>query len=144
LEYIAINIVPILAATIIAFVFGAAWYRLLSGPWMKAAGLTKEKIAASGRPGAAYIVAFLAEFWIAAVLAGALILAPPEAAPWTMAIGTALILWSSFVMPTMIVSHRYQKQPWRLTLLDGGHWLGVFLLQAAVLQGLGLEAPPGV
>jgi hypothetical protein len=143
LEYVLINLVPIAAATAAAFAFGAGWYRLFSAPFMDASGLTKERIKSVKRPWLIFLVAVLAEFWIAAVMAGALILAPPEAGEWTMTFGTALILWSSFVMPTMIVNHRYQMLPWKLTLIDGGHWLGVFLLQVAVLQALGLEAPPG-
>ncbi|MCQ8185907.1 DUF1761 domain-containing protein [Parvularcula maris] len=143
MEYIILNLLPIAAATAASFAFGAGWYMLLSKPWMGAAGLTEDRIKGAKRPWLPFLIAFLAEFWIAAVMAGALILAPPEAGAWTMAFGTALILWSSFVMPTMIVNHRYQMLPWRLTFIDGGHWLGVFLLQVAVLQGLGLKAPPG-
>jgi hypothetical protein len=142
LDYIWLNILPIGAATFGSFVFGVGWYMMFTVPWMKAAGLTGEKSQRAKRPWLPFLIAVIAEFWIAAVMAGALILAPPEAGAWTMAFGTALILWSSFVMPTMIVNHRYRMLPWRLTFIDGGHWLGVFLLQVVVMQGFGLT-PPG-
>lgn len=138
--YIIQNILPILAATIAAFAFGAGYYMTLGKPWMAAAGLTEEKVKSSPSS-MPFIIAFIAEFWMAAILAGALILAPAEAGKWTMAIGTALIIWIGFVIPTMTVNHRYQMLPWRLTLIDGGHWLGVMMVQVIVLSLIGLTPP---
>lgn len=141
--YIFENILAILAATIAAFAFGALYYGTLSKPWMAAARLTEEDIKGpNGKPSSVpYIISLFAEFWIASILAGALILAPVEANPWTTAIGTAIILWIGFVMPTMLVNHRYQMLPWSLTLIDAGHWLGVLTIQAFVLRLIGLEGP---
>jgi len=33
----------------------------------------------------------------------------------------------------MAVNHRFQGKGWDLTLIDGGYWLVVFLLQGAIL-----------
>ncbi|MEM9810522.1 MAG: DUF1761 domain-containing protein [Pseudomonadota bacterium] len=145
MEYILINAWPILAATSCAFVFGGLYYIALGRPWMIAAGVTDHNIKnANGRVSPwPYVIAFVAEFWVACILAGALILAPPEAGRWTMALGTALILWVGFVLPTMLVNHRYEGRPLSLTIINGGHWLGVFLILALVLELIGLEPPPG-
>lgn len=140
MTYIWLNIVPILAATVAGFAAGAAWYAGLSGAWMTAAGLTRERIDRESNA-STYAIAFVAEFWIACILAGALILAPPEAGEWTMAFGTAIVIWIGFVLPTIVVNHRFGLRPWSLTLIDAGHWLLVFLVQAAVLRLFPLVAP---
>lgn len=141
--YILQNIGPILAATVAGYGFGALYYMLLAKPWMAAASLTEDdlKRGGGGPKWLPYAIAFGAEFWIAAIMAGAIILAPEEAGEWSMAIGTAIILWIGFVFPAMVVNHRYSLKPWSLTWIDGGHWLGVFLVQVIVLQFLGLVPP---
>jgi len=141
--YIVINSVPILAAAAAAFMFGGLYYGVLGRPWMTAAGLTAEDIKGpSGKPSPwPFVIAFIADVWIASIMAGALILAPPEAGAWTMAFGTAFILWIGFVLPVMLVNDRYERRPLALTIINSGHWLGVFLVQVSVLQAIGLQPP---
>ena len=52
------------------------------------------------------------------------------------------LMWLGFVATTLAVNHTFQGAKPILTLLDGGHWLGVLLLQGAVI-GLarGLDTP---
>ena len=85
--------------------------------------------------------AFIAEAWFAAILAGALILAPAKAGSWTMALGSAVVIWIGFVMPALAVTLRYRGLPRRVVALDCGHWLGLMLVQAVVLKLIGLTAP---
>jgi len=141
--YIVQNFLTILAGTVAAFAFGAAYYSALSKPWMAAAKLSEEDIRAQKGVAAAlpYIIAFLAEFWIACILAGALILAPEEAGEWTMAIGTAIVLWIGFIAPAMLVNNRYHMEPLSLFGINAGHWLGVLIIQAAVMQAIGVTPP---
>ncbi|GGY49819.1 DUF1761 domain-containing protein [Parvularcula lutaonensis] len=142
--YIVLNFWPILAATVASWLFGSAYYGVFGKPWMAAAGLDESDIRGPGGKVSPvpFIVSFIAEFWIACILAGALILAPDEAGEWTMAIGTAIVIWIGFVMPVMLVNHLYQRRSIRLTAIDGGHWLGVFIVIVAVLQAIGLTPPP--
>ncbi len=143
--YIIENILPILAATIAAYVFGAIYYSALSKPWMKASRITPAEMhGASGFAKASpFIISFVAEFWMASILAGALILAPVEAGVWTVAFGTAFILFIGFVFPTMAVNNAYSFRKPILTLIDGVHWLGVLLIMAGVLRLIGVEGPDG-
>ena len=141
MTYILLNFVPILVATAAGFAFGALWYLALAGPWRRAVGLTASQ--AREAPRWIYAVAFLCEFWIASILAGAIILAPPEAGAWTMAIGSAVVIWIGFVLPTMAVNNLYGLRPRALLLIDAAHWLGVFVVQVAVMQAWGLVAPTG-
>ena len=145
MSYIWLNLWPILAGTVAGFAFGALWYGLLAEPWMRSAGLTADDIAAAGRSTVwSYVISFAAEFWIACILAGALILAPPEAGPWTMAIGSAVVIWIGFVAPTILVNQRYAMRPFAQTAIDAGHWLGVFVVQVVVMQTWGLTPPASV
>ena len=75
--YIWLNIVPILAATAAGVLLGAAWTRM--------AGMKVTRGMA--------LAALGAIFWQTAILAGAVILAPAQADRWTMALGSAFIIW---------------------------------------------------
>ena len=127
--YILLNAMPILLATLAGLLLGLLWYRSVDrrGVTMRWAVLP---------------IAFVAEFWLAAILAGALILAPRQAAPWTMALASAVVIWLGFVVPTLLVTHLHRRLPLRMVFADCGHWLGVMLVQAAALQAIGLQAPP--
>jgi hypothetical protein len=131
--YIVQNIVPILIATIAGLAFGALYDRLFRQP--RGTGT------AAARSTGFVVTSFLAEAWFAAILAGALILAPAKAGNWTMALGTAVVIWIGFVVPVLVVTLSYRELPRRVVLLDCGHWLGLMLVQAVVLKLVGLTAP---
>ncbi len=121
--YILENALPILLATLAGLVVGVAFYP-----------------AARQRIGW-LITAFVAEAWFAAILAGALILAPAKADPWVMAIGTAVVIWIGFVVPALVVTLRAHAVPVRDVIRSVGHWLVVMVVEAVVLHAVGLTAP---
>ena len=136
MTYILINLAAILAATGAGLVFGLVWYF----------GIDRRRSSRTSRsapaPGIGLAVtAFIAEFWLASILAGALILAPPEAGVWTMTIGSAVIIWIGFVVPVLTATYRLRGLALRTAATDCGHWLGVMLVQACVLRLIGLVAP---
>lgn len=91
--------------------------------------------------GASFLVAALALFWLAAILAGALILAPVDAGAWTIALGTAFIIWVGFVLPALIVALPLRGATVARAMADAGWWLAIMLAQAAVLHSVGLTRP---
>lgn len=125
--YILINLLPIAAATMLGLAIGLVWLRvsgmLLPG-WAALAG------------------AALAEFWLAAILAGALILAPSEAGAWVMALGSAVVIWIGFVVPVLWVTFMAHGIAPRQTVSAALHWLTVMVAQAALMQAIGLVPPP--
>ena len=127
--YIGTNITAILAATFAGLVIGALY-------WLAS---RRRQAAENARPRwAVPFVALVAEFWLACILAGALILAPSEANPWVMAIGSAVVIWIGFVVPALTTSFLFHRlRPGTLSL-DLAHWLAVMVLQAAVLHTIGL------
>ena len=140
--YIIQNIWPILAATLAAFVFGGLYYRIVRAPWLRATGPNART--AETRPGALhYLGVFIAEFWMAAILAGAVILAPTDqgAGPWTMALGSAFIIWVGFVLPALFVSYGVAGLSRALFAFDAAHWLFAMVLMAAVIRIVGVTSP---
>ena len=129
MSYIGSNIVPILAATVAGLLIGVAYLAL-----------------SRSRQGAAQsfalvAIAFMAEFWLASILAGALILAPVQANAWTIAIGTAVVIWIGFVVPVLVTSYSARGLTASHLLLDSVHWFVAMVVQAAVLNFIGLVRP---
>ena len=130
MEYINLNLTPIALATVIGLIIGLVHF-LLSRP--------------GERPGLDFVVLTgIAEFWLAAILAGALILGPPMAAPWVIAITTAFVIWIGFVVPVLMVTLRFRGMSGAMAAADSIHWLLVMVAQAAVMHGIGLVKPAGV
>jgi hypothetical protein len=124
--YIWLNIVPILVATFSGLAIGYVW--------AKTSGL--------GVTAGVALAALLAEFWLTAILAGAVILAPDQAPPWTMALGSAFIIWIGFVLPALVVTLSVGRAGARAIASAAGYWLVTMLVQAALLRAIGLVPPP--
>lgn len=131
MSYIIVNAVAILVATIAGLVVSAA-YRLTAGP--RVGSLERH----GARPFPLLVAAVVGEFWLASILAGALILAPPQADPWIMALGSAVVIWIGFIVPVLAVTHLFRGLSLAVAALDSGHWIAVMLVQAAVLHLMGL------
>lgn len=135
---------PILIAAIASFAFGAVWYGALGRQWMAARGvseadMTKAK-AEMGRAPVPYIIAFVAELVMAWMFAGVLLHMAQGGLATSLRTGviSGFFLWLGFVITTMAVNHAFQGARRALTLIDGGHWLGVLLVQGAVLGWWGV------
>ncbi len=122
-----LNYLAILVAAVAGMMSGAAWYGAFAKPWMKAVGYTEEP---APNP-KIYIVAIIAQLVIAYMLA-ALFRHFPSVDLASGMLG-AFFCWLGFCVAPMAVNHRFQDKGWDLTLIDGGYWLVVFLLQGAIL-----------
>jgi hypothetical protein len=139
--FVGLNTWALFGAAAAAFVFGGLWYGLLSKPWLNALGKSKEDIEKAGRPLPMLLgITLLAEFIMAWVLAGVILHLVRAGIPATLGNGlfSGFLIWLGFVATTLVVNHGYQGATWRLSLIDGGHWLGVLLLQGAILGMWGL------
>jgi hypothetical protein len=138
-----LNYWPVLIAALASFVFGALWYGTLSKQWMAARGIgdaeAARKAATASVP-VLYITAFVALLIMAWMLAGVVL----HLARGGMVVGvragmiSGFFLWFGFVITTMTVNHAFQGAKRSLTLIDGGHWLGVLLIQGAILGWWGV------
>jgi hypothetical protein len=119
--YIVINAVPIGLATLLGLLLG----QFVDRP----------------RTISAWLVALLASGWLCAILAGALILAPPRAPPWVMTIATAWVIWVGFVVPALTTSLLMAGQRWGRIGRACLWWLVVMMAQVVVMRLVGLTAP---
>ena len=129
MDFSNLNYFAILAAAIAGMVTGAAWYGAFGKVWMKAAGYTEEP---TPNP-KIYIVAAFAQLLIAYMLA--VLFRHFPSVDLTSGMLGAFFCWLGFCVAPMAVNHRFQAKGWDLTLIDGGYWLAVFLLQGAILGG---------
>jgi len=119
-----------------SYVFGAIWYMALGKHWMAALGKTEAEIRAPGAWGpswAPFPISFLCQLVMAWVFAS--LLAHFPAGRLTLGGGMLAggLLWLGFVASTLLTNHAFQGSSPRLTLIDGGHWLGVLVIQGAML-----------
>jgi len=138
-----LNYWPILIAAIASFAFGAVWYGALGKQWMAARGLSEADMAKAemGAIPVAYFIAFAALLIMAWMFAGVLLHMAQGGVATSLRTGviSGFFLWLGFVITTMAVNHAFQGAKRTLTLIDGGHWLGVLLIQGAILGWWGLR-----
>lgn len=136
MTFAGVNYLAILFAGAAGFAFGAGYYMTLGKVWMHALGKTKEDIEREKSP-VPFVFAVLAQFVIAIMIAGML----GHIAEYDMnapnGVLTALTIWFGFVVTTMTVNYSFQGARPMLTLIDAGHWLGVFLIQGLIIGAMG-------
>ena len=127
------NYLAVVIAAVAGFAFGSVWYGLLGKAWMAALGKPKDFFKPEPLP---FIVAFICQLVMAWMLAGLI------GHLGEITLGGALLsagfVWFGFVLTTMLVNHRFQKASWSLSLIDGGHWLGVLLVMGLVIGLFGV------
>lgn len=128
--YIWLNLLPIVVATVLALLLGGAYRAMLdrAAPGTLSVGMV--------------LTAALGLFWFASILAGALILAPPKAAPWIMAVGSAVVIWAGFVLPVVAITGRYRGARVPVIVWDSLYWLVTMVVQAVAMKLIGLAPPP--
>jgi hypothetical protein len=133
---------PLLMAAIAGFAFGAVWYGVLGKQWMAARGLSEaEAKARTGPSPVPFIVSFIALLIMALMLSGVLVHLALGGLGLSVRTGmiSGFLVWLGFVITTMAVNHAFQGERRMLTLIDGGHWLGVLLIQGAILGWWGIR-----
>ena len=136
-----LNYMVVIAAAIASFIFGGVWYNALSKPWMEALGRTPESMPKDRAAVGLYVLAFVAQVIMAWMLAGILLHMAAGGLPTTLRVGliSAGFLWFGFVVTTMTVNYAFQNARPILAAIDGAHWLGVLLIQGAILGWWGVR-----
>ena len=139
MAFAGINYLAVLIAAVASFAFGAAYYMSLSRPWLAAIGKTKEELAAAGKGSPVpFIVSIIALAIMAWTLAG--IMGHLGAGQVTVKNGiiSALFIWLGFVITTQAVNYAFGQRKPMLTVIDGIHWLGVLVIQGAIIGAMGV------
>lgn len=129
MNFLAVNWLAVVLATVASFAFGAVWYMGLSKQWLDALGKTREQLGVGYTP---FIWSVVVELVMAYVLA---LITPLLMGGMSIgaAIQVAVLMWVGFVITTLIMNHRYEGMKWSLTVIDGLHILGVLVIQGVVL-----------
>jgi hypothetical protein len=132
-------ILPVIVAALAAWLFGAAWYGILSKPWMAAKGLTvADTCAADGKkksPLVPMLISFIGELVMASALR---LIMPLSQGAGTNNVVTdilvfAVLIWFGFIVTTQTINNAFGNAKPMLTVIDCGHWLGVILIQTLIL-----------
>ena len=137
MTFAGINYLAILVATIAGFAFGAAYYMSLSTQWLAAVGKTREDMAARRSP-TPFIVSIVALAIMAWVLAGGIGHLGPGQVTLKNGVISALFMWVGFVITTLAVNNAFGQRRASLTVIDGVHWLGVLVMQGAIIGAMGI------
>ncbi len=133
-----VNSFAVIVAALAGFGFGAIWYTVLGGVWLRALGRTKGdcKQQTGFAKALPFIIALVALLVMATMLAGIM----AHLGSYTVRGGVIAggLLWLGFVITTLGVNHAFAGATPMLTVIDGGHWLAVLLIQGAVIGAFGL------
>lgn len=132
-----VNNWAVVVAAVVSFLFGGIWYGFFARQWLAALGKTEEELKSAGSVLTPMVIAFAAQLAMAWMLA--LFIVNLAAGHPTLSSGllTGFLTWLGFVVTTQLVNDSFQMQRRTLTMIDTGHWLGVLLLQGAVIGIIG-------
>jgi hypothetical protein len=137
MAFAGMNYLAILIAAVAGFGWGAAYYMTLSKQWLAAVGKSKEEIG-TGRSATPFVISFVALLIMGFVLAGSIGHLGPGNVTVVNGIISGLILWAGFVATTIFVNNAYPGRKYMLSVIDSIHWLGVLVIQGAVIGGMGV------
>lgn len=130
--FAGMNYLAIVVAAAASFMFGGLWYNVLGKPWLAALGKTEAEMKGINMT-VAMIVTVVCQLVMAWVLAGIIGHLGPGHVTLRNGIISGAFIWVGFVLAPLVVNHVFQGQNRMLTLIDAGHWLGVLLIQGAVI-----------
>ncbi len=135
MTFVGIDYLAVVVAAVASFAFGSAWYMVLGKAWMAALGKTEDEIKGAGKkmPVVPMVIAAIAQLVMAYMLAGVMGHLGAETMTALGGLLTGLLVWVGFVVTALAVNHAFQGAKRALTLIDGGHWLGVLVVQGLVI-----------
>ena len=136
-----VNLLSVLTAAAVAWLFGAVYYTALGGKWLVAQGKTVDRLKAenAGKSGVAkaapFVLSFVAEFIMAVTIYGIL----THSGLWSLRAGmiTGAFCWVGFVLTTIAVNNAYSGRKIMLTAIDSAHWLGVLVIIGGIVGAWG-------
>jgi Protein of unknown function (DUF1761) len=135
-SFAGVNYLAVIIATLAGFGLGTVWYMVLAKPWMRAIGKTEADRPQGGAQVLLFATAIVALFVMALMLAGLM----GHIGDITVRGGviSGFFVWLGFVITTMGVNHAFGGAKPMLTLIDGGYWLAVLVIQGAVIGAFGV------
>ncbi len=142
MTWLGVNVIAVGLAAFASFFFGAAWYMILARHWLKASEFTPDqraRVEGGGGGPAPFLIGFAAQLVMAYVFASLMGHLGPAAYSLRGGLLSGFFLWLGFAITIMATNNAFGMRPLRLTLIDGGHWLGVLLIQGAIIGLVGVR-----
>ncbi|MCB1546351.1 MAG: DUF1761 domain-containing protein [Hyphomicrobiaceae bacterium] len=142
MNFAGISYLAVALAAAASFMFGGVWYGLLGKQWMAAVGLTEDQVKARSSSGSmlwVFSLTIVAQFVMAFVLAGLIGHLGKGFVTLRNGMISGAFVWLGFVVTTLLVNHSFQGTRPSLTAIDAGHWLGVLLIQGAIIGLIGIN-----
>ena len=133
MTFAGMNYIAILIAAVAGFALGAAYYMTLSKPWLAAVGRTEPN-----KSVAPFMISFVALVIMAFVLAGSIGHLGPGNVSVKNGVISGVIIWAGFVATTVFVNNAYPGRRYLLSVIDSIHWLGVVVIQGAIIGAMGV------
>ena len=131
------NYLAVVLAAAVSYCFGALYYGALAKPWMAAIGQSEADLKA--RSGLTpYVLALVSLLVMATVLAGVLGHLGPGQVTLRNGLISAPFVWTGFVVTVISVNYAFSGAKFMQGLIDAGHWLGVLLIQGAIIGWMGV------
>jgi len=137
MAFAGINYLAIVIAAVAAFAWGAGYYMTLSTQWLAATGMTKEELAGKRSP-VPFVISFVALLVMGWVLAGLIGHLGAGQVTAKNGIISGLFVWLGFVATTVFVNNAYPGRKYTLSTIDSLHWLGVLVIEGAVIGAMGI------
>jgi len=133
MTFAGMNYLAILIAAVAAFGWGAIYYMTLSKQWLAAVGQVEPN-----KSPVPFVISFVALVVMAWVLAGTLGHLGPGQVTLKNGIISGLFLWLGFIATTVFVNNAYPGRKYSLSVIDSIHWLGVVVIEGAVIGAFGV------
>jgi hypothetical protein len=140
MPFTGVNYLAVLIAGVAGWLAGAAWYMSLGKFWLAALGMTKERMEENKRQPYAwmpFVLVFLGNLIMAWTLAG--ILGHFGLVSIKGGMITGALCWFGFVFTSMLANNAFAMRSYRLTAIDGGHYLVVLVLMGAIIGAMGVK-----
>lgn len=137
----SVPILPLLAAAVAAWLFGAVYYGVLGRKWLAAQGKTMEQCTVENADrsavskGLPFALSFVAEVLMAGILYGVIF----HVGTWTAKAGviTGALCWLGFVLTTITANNAFQGRKAMLTVIDSLGWLGAMIVIGGIIGWFG-------
>ena len=127
------GIIAVLVAAVAGWAFGAAWYMMLSKPWMAAAGIECDE---NGKPkGDGSPLPFVLSFVAMILVSGMMrhMFAQSGIDTFGKGLVSGLGIGLFFISPWIMINNAYTSRPFKLTFIDSGYAVFGCAIMGAIL-----------
>ena len=126
------------AATVVGMIIAGIWYTKAFGDaWIKLTGVTKEDSKKAGKT--PMVILLVTNFVFAAALTASIAVATEffkDNSVW-LALVVGFAMWLGFSATTLLQHNSFELKPVKLTLINNGYQLALFLGMALVISLVG-------